>query len=36
VVPLATARVASAREVAALVGALLSPVVLGLAPTATR
>jgi hypothetical protein len=36
VVPLATARVASAGEVAKLVGALLSPLVLGPAPTATR
>jgi hypothetical protein len=35
-VPLATARVASAGEVAALVGVLLSPVVLGPAPSAGR
>jgi hypothetical protein len=35
-VPLATARAASAGEVAALVGALLSPAVLGAAPAAIR
>lgn len=35
-VPLATARVAAAEEVAALIGTLLSAVVLGPAPTATR
>jgi hypothetical protein len=35
-VPLATARVASAGEVAALVGVLLAPVVLGSAPSAGR